>query len=372
MYHNGKAGQIKTLEYVPSVPESPESQIACCSPQTRRKLTSRRKDCDRFVLWAAAEVDAIKADKLKSLKDLVDQFKPFKERRARASERLAQSGGREWNFAILGIHTDIEWFSLAPIGEFRRVLEPPGEIELAAALRDPRMFGAVGRYSHGISHELAMNREIEESDQQAVFDLAWIFISALRVKTLAEFLVPAAADHSWSVIAALEQQCCEARLIEDVPQARRVEAPVLVREGDLEWVVGNVTPFMRMLQVPKFHLAVEAITTHQHLLSSRMMVASLWSGIEALMGIQAELRFRLALSVACALEPRGAQRVGRYRQVKKLYDCRSRAVHGAEMSEDELASHIIETRRILSAILCRMIEGDKVLSEEDIERELLQ
>ncbi len=42
------------------------------------------------------------------------------------------------------------------------------------------------------------------------------------------------------------------------------------------------------------------------------------------------------------------------------------------MSEDELASHIIETRRILSAILCRMIEGDKVLSEEDIERELLQ
>ncbi len=318
------------------------------------------------------EVVAIKADDLKSLKSLVDHFKPFKERRARASERLAQSAGREWNFAILGIHTDIERFSLEPIGEFRRVLEPPGEIELAAALKDPRMFGAVGRYSHGISHELAMNREIEECDQQAVFDLGWIFISALRVKTLAEFLVPAAADHSWSVIAALEQRSCTARLIEDVPQARRVEAPVLVREGDLEWAVGNITRFMRMLQVPKFRLAVDAITTHQHLLNSRMMVASLWSGIEALMGIQAELRFRLALSVACVLEPRGAQRIERYRQVKKLYDSRSRAVHGAEMSEAELITHIIETRKVLSGILSRMIEGGKALSEEDIERELLQ
>jgi hypothetical protein len=313
-------------------------------------------------------VVAIKTDELKSLKSLVDHFK---ERKVRATERLARSVGGEWNFAILGIHTDIEQFSFAPIGEFRRVLEPPGEIELAAALKDPQLFGAVGRYSRGISHELAVSKEVGKNDQQA-FDLAWDLISALRVKTLAEFLVPAVADHSWSVIAALEQRLCHAQLIEDVPQARRIDSPVLVREGDLEWVVGNIVAFMQMLEVPKFHLAVEALTTHQHLLSSRMMVASLWSGIEALMGVQAELRFRLALSVACVLEPRGAQRVNRYRQIKKLYDSRSRAVHGAEMSEAELISHIIETRRMLSGILCRMIEGGKVLSEEDIERELLE
>src|SRR5215211_5996085 len=103
-----------------------------------------------------------------------------------------------------------------------------------------------------------------------------------------------------------------------------------------------------MLEVPKFRLAVEALTTHQHLVSLRMMAASLWSGIEALLGIQAELRFRITLSIASILEPRGEQRSARYRRVKKLYDIRSKAVHGITLSENELISHVAETRKLLS------------------------
>lgn len=268
------------------------------------------------------------------------------------------------------MHTGIDHFSFAPLGELRRVLEPPGEIELAAALKDPKLFGAIGRYSHGISHELAVNRDFGKDDQSA-FNMAWWILSALRVKSLAEFLIPAVADHSWAVIAALGERTCEAQLLEDVPQARRLDAPVLVQDNDLEWVFENIVAFGEMLEVPRFRLAVEAITTHQHLVSSRMMVASLWSGIEALMGVQAELRFRLALFVACLLEPKGQKRVERYRRVKKLYDSRSRAVHGAEMSEADLVSHVTETRKVLSEMLCKMIEGRKVLSEEDLEQELL-
>ena len=35
------------------------------------------------------------------------------------------------------------------------------------------------------------------------------------------------------------------------------------------------------------------------------MAASLWSGIEALVGVQSELRFRISLSLAATLEVRG-------------------------------------------------------------------
>ncbi|MGC2888802.1 MAG: hypothetical protein WB627_07025 [Candidatus Acidiferrum sp.] len=168
-------------------------------------------------------MNTIEANELNSLKSLVEHFN---ERKARAAERLAQSVGREWNFAILGIHAEVEHFSFAPIGEFRRVSEPPGEIELAAALKDPELFGAIGRYSRGISHELAVNRDFGKDDQ-AAFNLAWWILSALRVKSLAEFLIPAVADHSWAVIAALTERGCKAQLLEDVPQARRVDAPVL-------------------------------------------------------------------------------------------------------------------------------------------------
>ena len=319
-------------------------------------------------MFGSVEEVAIETDRFESLRNLVAHFE---ERKARASERLAQSAGQQWNFAILGIHTSVERFRFDQIGEFRRVVEPPGEVELASALKTQRLFGAVGRYSHRITHELAINRDFGSSDQ-AAFNIAWWIISALRVKTLAEFLIPLVADHSWSVIAAVEKQQCHAQLLEDVPQARRVEDSVAIQESDLQWVLERILAFGEMLEVPKFRLAVEALTTHQHLVSTRMMVASLWSGIEALMGIQAELRFRLALSVACLLDPRGPQRTERYRRVKKLYDVRSRAVHGTAMSEAELVRHVAETRKLLSGMICTMIEGGRVISEEDIERRLLE
>jgi hypothetical protein len=312
---------------------------------------------------AGLEKSPIDNARLESLKNLAAQFE---ERKARASERLAHSVGKHWSFALLGMHTSVEHFSFSKIGELRSVIEPPGEIELARALKDQHLFGAIGRYSQGITHELAINRDFAESDQTA-FNIGWWIISAIRVKTLAEFLVPAVADHSWSIIAALDQQQCHAQLIEDAPQARRVDDPVMIQEADLQWVLHRILQFGEMLEVPRFQLAVEALTTHQHLVSPRMMAASLWSGIEALLGIQAELRFRIALSVASLLEPRGQLRAERYRRVKKLYDVRSRAVHGAAMNETDLISHVAEARKLLSSMVCTMVESGKVLSEEEIE-----
>lgn len=269
------------------------------------------------------------------------------------------------------MRTSVEHFSFPQVAELRRVVEPPGEVELAGALKNQHLFGAIGRYSPGITHELAVDSNVGESDQ-ASFDLGWWIISAIRVRTLAEFLVPAVADHSWSIIAALNQQQCNAQMLEDVPQARRVDEPVLIQQADLQWVLGRFIQYGEMLQSPKFRLAVEALTTHQHLVSLRMMAASLWSGIESLLGIQAELRFRIALSIASLLEPRGQQRAERYRRIKKLYDVRSRAVHGAAMNESELISHVAETRKLLSSIVCTMVESGRVFSEEDIDGILLE
>ena len=270
------------------------------------------------------------------------------------------------------MRTDVERFPFSRIGELRKVVEPPGEIELASALKNQHLFGAIGRYSHGITHELAVNPNFGDSDQ-AAFNIGWWIISAIRVKTLAEFLVPAVADHSWSVIAALDGQQCHAQLLEDVPQARRVDDDsVVVHELDLQWALANIAQFGRMLEVPKFRLAVDALTTHQHLFSLRMMVASLWSGIEALLGVQAELRFRIAMSIAGLVKPRGQQRIDEYRRIKKLYDVRSRAVHGAVMNDAELISHVAEVRKLQSIIVCQMVGAGKVFSEDDIERTLLE
>ena len=144
----------------------------------------------------------------------------------------------------------------------------------------------------------------------------------------------------------------------------------MVQEADLKWVSENVYRFIELVKVPCFHLAVESLSTHQHQASDRMMVASLWSGIEAVFNIHSELSFRLASSIAVVTEPLGPGRKAVYKEVVKLYRTRSKAVHGAKLSLEQIHRHVLDVRAILSRILCRYIEEGEVFSEERIENEM--
>lgn len=302
---------------------------------------------------------------------LQDIGQRFAAQKRRARERLEILGRNEWNFALVGLNCDLKAVELEGLAIFRAVVEPPGEISLAGALEDPTAFGAIGRYSSQIRHELAVGRHFAGHDFQAVWNFAWWLISGLRVKTLAEFLVPVTADCSWSAIAAIEDHTCKAKLLEDVPLAKSLSTPVTVVEEDFRWAFRKALIMGDLLEVPRFRLAVEALTTHQHLLSPRMMAASIWSGIEALMDISQELSFRIAMAAASLLEPRGEQRYQRYRAIKKLYDVRSKAVHGGELNDVAIRQHVIDSRKLLSDLVCHMVEARRVLSRDEIERTIL-
>jgi hypothetical protein len=47
-------------------------------------------------------------------------------------------------------------------------------------------------------------------------------------------------------------------------------------------------------------------------------------------------------------------------------------VHGGELDEAALLKHVIESRELLSQLICHMIETRKVLSKEEIERNVLE
>ncbi|MFP5263084.1 MAG: hypothetical protein ACLGJB_14370 [Blastocatellia bacterium] len=302
-------------------------------------------------------------ERLENIRKLANNFA---DRKVRAAARLAEIKGRMWYFAVLGLKTNLEHFDFDIIAKLQRVIEPPGEVELAAALREKTIFSVVARYSHSIQYELAVNRDFASTDQ-AAFNLAWWITSALRVRTLAEILVPAVSDHSWSTIAGAPDGSCHAQLLEDVPKARRLSEPVEVGRTDFEWVLLYLNRFSELLEVPKFRLAVESLSTHNFQSSERMMAATIWAGIEALFEIQSELRFRLATLVSSSLEPRGEDRRKLYRRTKALYDVRSKAVHGSPISDAKIQEHIIEVRHLLSRLLCRFIEIGKVPNEQELE-----
>jgi hypothetical protein len=267
---------------------------------------------------------------------------------------------------LIGLVLQVSDYRIGEIAELRPVAEPPGEVELAGALKDKAMLSAVGRYSHSIGHELAVDRSFGSSEQ-APFNLAWWFLSALRVRTLADFLVPAVSDQSWSTVAAAQESSCHIQLLEDVPRARRFSTATPIGLSDLDWAANSLTRFAVLLEVPRFRLAVDCLTTHQHEASLRMSTASLWVGVEALFGINAELRFRLSALVASFLEHRGPGRIARYREVKGQYDFRSRAVHGAGLADAALEQHVRDVRGMLSRILCKMVDSGRAPTEEDWE-----
>lgn len=307
---------------------------------------------------------AIDKENLKEIKNLASHFE---ERKGRARKRLEEISEKTWNFAFLGIRTNVDEFSFDGIGVFRGVIEPPGEVELAGALKQKQLFSAVGRYSHSITHELSIDVDIS-TNQQSSFNFAWWIVAALRVKTVADILVPVAADYSWSTIAGLDDGLCNVQLIEDIPQAKFLGEPVTIKKSDFEWVSENLKQFIELLEKPKFRLAVDSLTTHHHLSNERMMVSSLWAGIESIIGVEHELRFRIAAYLSAYLYKRGDDRLESNKSIKKLYDFRSKAVHGSHLDKIQLDNHIIEVRNLLSKLLISIIESKEVPSQSDFDK----
>lgn len=302
--------------------------------------------------------------RISELKGIVGHYEA---RKLRARERLLHAAENHWYFAILGLELESAPLQIGTddgtAARFTRVIEAPGEIELAAACKDSSIFGAVGRYSRRIHFEL----EVSFAEAQAALNLGWLIVSALRVRTCAEILIVAVADHSWSAIAGIDDGTCNIQLLEDHPRAHRFEGVRKVTAHDVAWIATNLMSFLTLLESANYRLAVDSLCLHHQLANKRTAATILWSGIEALFLINAELRFRLAACVAAALEERGQPRIDCYRRVKRLYDFRSRLVHGAEASEDAIVDHVIEVRQLLSRLICLYAEEGKLHNEARIE-----
>ncbi|WP_248483715.1 HEPN domain-containing protein [Pseudomonas sp. CYM-20-01] len=301
----------------------------------------------------------------------MDVLEHFRQRKDSAKERLAKLGGApELCFAVSGLSVECDKYDFSRVAVLRRVEAPPGEIELAQALHRKSLLSAVARHMPSVTHELAVACDGEIFDQSNM-NLGWWIISALRTRSQVDILVPAVADVSWDVIPAVEADACRIQLLEDVPAARRLDVRTAVSVDALDWVDAQLKSWINLLERPAFRLAVDAMTTHHHHANLRMSAAALWSGFEALFGINSELRFRLALLAAAYLEDRGPERVSLYRRIKKLYDYRSKAVHGGATTDEMLVDHIIEVRCLLSRLLCRMTEQSCQPSIDEFEVLLL-
>ncbi|MFL1387819.1 hypothetical protein ACI77F_09095 [Pseudomonas tritici] len=301
----------------------------------------------------------------------MDVLERFRQRKASAIERLARlENSKELCFALSGLSVECSTYDFSSVAVLRRVYSPPDVVELSRALSRKALLSSVARHMPSVTHELAIACDGEILDQPNM-NFGWWILSALRTRSQADILVPAVANVSWDVIPAVEADTCWVQLVEDVPAAHSFDIQAAVSVEALDWVNAQLKSWINLLEQPAFGLAVDAMTTHHHHANLRMSAAALWSGFEALFGISSELRFRLALLAAAYLEDRGPARVSLYRRIKKLYDYRSKAVHGGATTDEMLVEHIVEVRGLLSRLLCRMTEQCHQPSTDEFEVLLL-
>ena len=46
-------------------------------------------------------------------------------------------------------------------------------------------------------------------------------------------------------------------------------------------------------------------------------------------------------------------------------------MHGGELNDDAIRQHVIQSRKLLSDLICHMLDARKVMSREEIERIVL-
>ncbi len=199
----------------------------------------------------------------------------------------------------MGVRPSAEQLPLAPGVRLAAVVEPPTAVELAAALREPLLFGALARLMPAVAAELQVDRTVAPLLDTAA-GLAEPVVAGLQIRTGGAARVPAVADHSWSTLAAITDGRCGARLLDEAatPPAG---APVLVGPDDAGWAWTHRRAVAALGEAARFRLALDALTGHHRERNRRLALLELWVGLEALLGVPAP-EDRLGRYVAEALD----------------------------------------------------------------------
>jgi hypothetical protein len=267
--------------------------------------------------------------------------------------------------------------------------------------------GAVGFQQWAVIEGIAAacTCEIESALDAAVspgydtLNRAWLASALLVLRGFSAHIAPACSSYSWGVIAghrtrtapSFHEQLQEEgvddavnRPKHDLPHfkggildfhlsilvhdARRTDA---VNADDAAWIRQHFDAYDQLAANSQaFRFALESAYDWRFAKDPRIAVARLWSGIEALFGIKTELVFRISLACASLLEPRGLPRKAFFEDVKRLYNLRSKAVHGQEIAERDMASAMNESFDLLRRLLLLSIELGHSISEADIDEAL--
>lgn len=316
----------------------------------------------------------------------------------RVGGEMEGHNARNFYVLIAGLQVSEESHKLADGVSLRRLEDPFTVFDLAAAgAAGFHEWAALTAFVGRCWSELESAADASNIPGYDTLNRAWLVSALIGLRGYGGHLCVAHGSYSWRVVAGHQErtgsQFAE-QLLEEGPEAavfrsRRAlpafEAGLLEHNirmlverdrmltaftaADAAWVREHVETFNQLAAKSQpFRFALEAAVDWRIQRDQRAAVARLWSGIEALFGLKSELVFRLSLLVAAVLDERGDAREKRYKWTRKLYDQRSKAVHGSEMSADALRDAMNGSYTLLRALMLKVIERGAMFTDAEVDR----
>ena len=145
----------------------------------------------------------------------------------------------------------------------------------------------------------------------------------------------------------------------------------LLKEEEIENWKRLYPAFKNLTDNHRFTYACSIAATHYMEWKTSIKIASIWSAIEALIGLDQELTFRISLFVAKFLGNSEKDIKKRYSETKKLYSDRSKCVHGAGLKTAREQEVYKASLNLLSELLIKIMEQGRLPDKDHIEKVLL-
>jgi hypothetical protein len=143
--------------------------------------------------------------------------------------------------------------------------------------------------------------------------------------------------------------------------------PVEIAGDQLDWAKEHQESFNRLISVPEFNAAMRCFGNSHYLFEADMRIMLLWAGIEGLLSVEAELSRRVALYAALMFKGSADEKATYFKEVRKAYGVRSRAVHGGKADEAKLQEGYRAASLILSRLLARCVELGRVPKADELD-----
>lgn len=236
--------------------------------------------------------------------------------------------------------------------------------ELARSTNSQHEFGLLCAAAKFISFEVEFLGKPEESATALGWNFQWD-LCFLSIISDAAILWP------FGTSASLREQTSRSySLTNSFNIGAGLRNPERVKPSDLKFFLRNRSRFTNLIGDNSFSTAVSIAAIYSRIPNPSLSMAIVWSGIEAILGFDHELRFRIALGLTHLLADQGVERLETMRHYSSLYDDRSKCVHGSKKPKN-LPESLSESKKILRDLILLVVERGKLITREDWDKRFL-